>query len=167
MSQDYLFPKEETAAERWARFTPINTGDDYIESLRGRDVKVYLFGEQIEEPVDHPIIRPSINSLRMTYDLAIEDPELATAHSSLIDATVNRFLHIVESPHDLVMKNKMQRRMGQLQAPASNVVQGLTPLVYCTRLPTILIKSTAHLITSVTWTSLNRRRSTILFWVLA
>jgi 4-hydroxybutyryl-CoA dehydratase/vinylacetyl-CoA-Delta-isomerase len=75
-------------------------------------VDVYLFGEKVAEPVEHPIIRPSINALARTYDLAIEDPELATAHSELIDAPVNRFLHIAGSPGDLVMKNRMQRRMG-------------------------------------------------------
>src|SRR3546814_9062213 len=78
-------PREESAADRWARFRPIVTGDDYVESLRGRGVEVWLFGERIDEPVDHPIIRPSINALKMTYDLAIEDPDLATAHSDLID----------------------------------------------------------------------------------
>jgi hypothetical protein len=61
----------ESAAMRWSRLKPIVTGEDYLDSLRGRDVTVYLFGEKIEEPVDHPIIRPSINALKMTYDLAI------------------------------------------------------------------------------------------------
>ncbi len=118
-------PKEETAAERWARFSPIVTGDDYVNSLRNRGVTVYLFGEKIDEPVDHPIIRPSINALKRTYDLAIEDPELATAHSSLINARVNRFLHIVESPDDLVAKNRMQRRMGQLTGTCFQRCAGL------------------------------------------
>ena len=36
---------------------PIRTGEEYIESLRGRDLTIYLFGELIKEPVDHPIIR--------------------------------------------------------------------------------------------------------------
>src|SRR5690606_27788051 len=81
--------------------------------------------EKIAEPVDHPIIRPSINALKRTYDLAIEDPELASAHSPLIDARVNRFLHIVESPEDLVMKNKMQRRMGQLTGTCFQRCAGL------------------------------------------
>lgn len=115
----------ETAAERWARFTPITTGEEYIESLRDRGVKVHLLGERVEEPVDHPIIRPSINSLRMSYDLAIQEPELATAWSPLINAQVNRFLHIVESPHDLVMKNRMQRRMGQLTGTCFQRCAGL------------------------------------------
>ncbi|KUK74225.1 MAG: Gamma-aminobutyrate metabolism dehydratase/isomerase [Clostridiales bacterium 38_11] len=43
---------------------------DYIESLRKLDIKVYMFGELVENPVDHPIIRPSINSVAMTYELA-------------------------------------------------------------------------------------------------
>lgn len=114
-----------TAKDQWARFTPISTGEDYVESLRSRDVTVYLFGEQIAEPVDHPIIRPSINALKMTYDLATEDPDLATAWSDLIGARVNRFLHIVGSPDDLVMKNRMQRRLGQLTGTCFQRCAGL------------------------------------------
>lgn len=117
--------KEETGQQRWDRFTPINTGEEYIESLRGRGLTVYLMGEQIDEPVDHPIIRPSINALRATYDLAIDDPDLATAWSPLIDSPVNRFLHLVESPEDLVLKNRMQRRMGQLTGTCFQRCAGL------------------------------------------
>jgi len=115
----------ESAEARWARFRPIVTGDDYVESLRGRDVTVYLFGDQVAEPVDNPMIRPSINALKMTYDLAIEDPDLATAWSPLIEARVNRFLHIATSPDDLVMKNRMQRRMGQLTGTCFQRCAGL------------------------------------------
>lgn len=118
-------PHEESADRRWARFKPIVTGDDYVQSLRNRPVTVYLFGELVDEPVDHPIIRPSINALKQTYDLAIEDPELATAHSDLIDARVNRFLHIVGSPADLVAKNRMQRRLGQLTGTCFQRCAGL------------------------------------------
>jgi 4-hydroxybutyryl-CoA dehydratase/vinylacetyl-CoA-Delta-isomerase len=114
MNTQQITHPEETAESRWSRFRPIVTGDDYVESLRGRDVYVYLFGERVEEPVDHRIIRPSINALKATYDLAIEDPDLATAWSSLIDAPVNRFLHIVGSPDDMAMKSRMQRRLGQI-----------------------------------------------------
>ena len=91
----------------------IRTGDDYIESLRGRDLKVYLFGELVKEPVDHPMIRPSINAVAETYDLAVREAELASADSSITGIRVNRFLHIAESAEDLVRQNKMQRRLGQ------------------------------------------------------
>ena len=93
---------------------PITTGEDYIRSLRGRGLRVFLFGELVEEPVDHPVIRPSINAVAETYDLALREPELATAVSPLTGERVNRFLHIAGSPADLVMQNKMQRKLGQL-----------------------------------------------------
>ena len=93
---------------------PIENGQQYIESLRNRNLKVYLFGELIKEPVDHPIIRPSINAVAETYNLANNDSDLASANSSISEIKVNRFLHIAESSEDLVKQNKMQRKLGQL-----------------------------------------------------
>ncbi|HSN89096.1 MAG TPA: 4-hydroxyphenylacetate 3-hydroxylase N-terminal domain-containing protein [Thermoanaerobaculia bacterium] len=93
---------------------PIVTGEDYIRSLRGRGLRVFLFGELVPEPVDHPVIRPSINAVAETYDLAVRHPELATAISPLTGERINRFLHIAGSAEDLVMQNKMQRKLGQL-----------------------------------------------------
>ncbi len=91
----------------------IRTGEDYINSLRGRKLKIFLFGEEIKDPVEHPIIRPSINAVAETYDLAVREEELASVQSSITGQRVNRFLHIVESAQDLVLQNKMQRKMGQ------------------------------------------------------
>jgi 4-hydroxybutyryl-CoA dehydratase / vinylacetyl-CoA-Delta-isomerase len=93
---------------------PIKNGAEYIQSLRGRELKIYLFGELVKEPVDHPMIRPSINAVAETYDLAVQEPELASAKSSLTGIQVNRFLHIAESAQDLVDQNRMQRKLGQL-----------------------------------------------------
>ena len=93
---------------------PISSGEEYIESLRGRGLKVYLFGELLDEPVDHPIIRPSINAVARTYDLANENPDLASAKSSICGKTVNRFLHVTENVEDVVMQNRLQRKLGQL-----------------------------------------------------
>ena len=93
---------------------PISNGAEYIQSLRGRNLKVYLFGELVKEPVDHPMIRPSINAVAETYDLANRDEELASVNSDISGFKVNRFLHIVENPEDLVNQNRMQRKLGQL-----------------------------------------------------
>jgi 4-hydroxybutyryl-CoA dehydratase/vinylacetyl-CoA-Delta-isomerase len=93
---------------------PIVTPEDYINSLRGRHLEVYLMGERLDEPVDHPLVRPSINAMAMTYDLARQDPGLATVRSPLTGQQVSRFLHVAESPQDVVMQNRMQRRLGQL-----------------------------------------------------
>ena len=86
----------------------------YVDSLRGRGLKVFLLGERVDEPVDHPVIRPSVNAMAATYRLALDEPELATAWSSLSGCRVNRFLHITESADDVVRQNRMQRRLGQL-----------------------------------------------------
>jgi 4-hydroxybutyryl-CoA dehydratase/vinylacetyl-CoA-Delta-isomerase len=92
----------------------IRTGEQYVDSLRGRKMRVFLFGELVEEPVDHPMIRPSINAVAETYDLAVRNPELATAMSPLTGERVSRFLHVAGSAEDLIRQNKMQRRLGQL-----------------------------------------------------
>jgi 4-hydroxybutyryl-CoA dehydratase/vinylacetyl-CoA-Delta-isomerase len=102
----------ETGAQTEAR--PITNSSEYIESLRGRDLDVYLMGERIREPVDHPIIRPSVNAVAETYELARREPELASVVSRFTGTRISRFLHIVESVEDLVLQNKMQRRLGQL-----------------------------------------------------
>ncbi|MFA7197556.1 MAG: 4-hydroxyphenylacetate 3-hydroxylase N-terminal domain-containing protein, partial [Anaerovoracaceae bacterium] len=68
------------------------TGQEYIESLRKLKTRVYMFGEKIDNWVDHPMIRPSINSVAATYDAAAEAGEqgLAVATSNLTGEKVNR-----------------------------------------------------------------------------
>ncbi len=92
----------------------IQNGADYIQSLRNRKLKVFLFGELVTDIVDHPIIRPSINAVAKTYDLAVSNPELASVISPFTGERVSRFLHVCTSAEDLVKQNKMQRRLGQL-----------------------------------------------------
>jgi len=99
--------------EDWGDYETIHSGADYIESLRGRDMEIYLFGERVDEPVDHPMIRPSMNAMAETYNLAVDQPDVAQAHSPYTDGPVNRFLHINESAADLVAKGRMQRHLGQ------------------------------------------------------
>ena len=64
------------------------------------------------------MIRPSMNSVAKTYELA-EKPEyqdLMTVYSPLIGKRINRFCHLHQSTEDLVNKVKMQRLMGQKTA---------------------------------------------------
>jgi 4-hydroxybutyryl-CoA dehydratase/vinylacetyl-CoA-Delta-isomerase len=124
-SPDGRVRRLESADARWDRMPVIVTGEDYLESLRGRGTTLYMFGERIDEPADHPIIQPSINALKATYDLAVDEPDVATAYSPLIDAPVNRFLHIVESPKDLIDKHQMQRRLGQITGTCFQRCTGL------------------------------------------
>ena len=91
------------------------TGEQYLESLRKLKPRVYMFGKQIPSVVDDPILRPSVNSVKMTYDLA-QQPEyqdLMTTTSHLTGKKINRFCHIHQSTEDLMLKVKMQRLCGQ------------------------------------------------------
>ncbi|MBP3736754.1 MAG: 4-hydroxyphenylacetate 3-hydroxylase family protein [Lachnospiraceae bacterium] len=94
------------------------TGEQYIESIRNLHMKVYMFGKQIEDPTNDPILRPSLNSVRMTYDLAQmpEYEDLMTVVSPYTGKKVNRFTHIHQSTEDLIKKVKMQRLLGQQTA---------------------------------------------------
>jgi len=94
------------------------TGEQYVESIRKMKMEIYMFGEKIENAADNPILRPSLNSVKATYDLAQmpEYEDLMTATSSLTGEKINRFCHIHRSADDLVKKVKMQRLCGQKTA---------------------------------------------------
>lgn len=94
------------------------TGEQYIESIRKIPMEVYMFGKKVENPVDDPILRPSLNSVRMTYDLAQmpEYQDLMTVVDPESGERINRFTHIHRSTDDLMKKVKMQRLCGQKTA---------------------------------------------------
>ena len=92
----------------------ITDKNSYLDSIKNRNLTIYLMGELIKEPLDHPIIRPSIEAMAETYELAVREPKLASATSPYTGETINRFLHIAESNEDLFLQNKMQRKLGQL-----------------------------------------------------
>ncbi len=94
----------------------MRTASAYLESLRARTLRLYVDGERVDQPVDHPRIRPAVNAIAATYALAHDDAtrELATTHSDLLDATVNRFTGLFREPGDLVRKLEMQRVLGKL-----------------------------------------------------
>jgi len=94
------------------------TAGEYLDSVRELDLNLYLFGERVNNWVDHPIIRPSLNAVAMTYKLAHEPDTqtLATTESPLTGQKVNRFTSLFQGTKDLVDKVKLQRRLGQRTA---------------------------------------------------
>lgn len=94
------------------------TGEQYVESIRKLKLNIYMLGEKIDSPVDDPILRPSLNSVKMTYDLAqqAEYEDLMTTISNLTGKKINRFTNLHQSSEDLVKKVKMQRLLGQKTA---------------------------------------------------
>ena len=96
----------------------LKTAAEYIDSLRKLKLDLYLLGEKVENWVDNPIIRPSINAVAMTYKVAHE-PEnraIAATDSTLTGDKVNKFNALFMSTDDLVNKVKLQRVLGQRTA---------------------------------------------------
>ncbi len=106
------------------------TGEQYIESIKKLDLQIYMFGEKVKDPTNNPILKPSLNSVRMTYDLAQKEEyrDLMTATSPYTGDVINRFAHIHQSSSDLVKKVKMQRLLGQQTASCFQRCVGMDAL---------------------------------------
>jgi len=116
----------------WADFErPIETAGDYIASLRGRNMNIYFMGHRVAEPVDHPVIWPSINAMAETYRLASEAPQLGSVHTAIGGCRTNRFLHVPSGPEDLVVKHEMQRELGRRTGTCFQRCVGLDAIGAC------------------------------------
>jgi 4-hydroxybutyryl-CoA dehydratase/vinylacetyl-CoA-Delta-isomerase len=92
----------------------MKTSKEYIESLRGQRRELYILGERVTDFTQHPILRPSLNSLAKTYELA-HDPcytELFV-RQGLDGKRVNCFTSLHHSTRDLIDKVKTLRILGQ------------------------------------------------------
>jgi 4-hydroxybutyryl-CoA dehydratase/vinylacetyl-CoA-Delta-isomerase len=92
------------------------TRNEYIESLGRMKKRVFIMGQEVENLIDHPLVRPSLNACAMTYELAQqpEHADLMLTTSNLTGQTVNRFTHLHQNTADLVIKVKMLRLLGQM-----------------------------------------------------
>ncbi len=92
----------------------MKTGQEFIESLRGLKQELFVLGNRVDNPTEHPILKPSLNALARTYDLT-HDPhhgELFVRHG-LDGRTVNCFTSLHHSTQDLLDKVKGLRLLGQ------------------------------------------------------
>ena len=96
----------------------LRTPKEYVDSLRKLKLNLYLLGEKVDNWVDNPIIRPSLNAIAVTYKLALEpeSEDLAATTSIFNKQKINRFNSTFMNVEDLVKKVKMQREMGQRTA---------------------------------------------------
>ena len=87
---------------------PMMTAEQYEESLRDLNLVVYMFGKQLDNVVDDPIIRPSMLAVAKTYEMAhrSEHEDIMTAKSHISGQKINRFTHIHQSIEDLVKKKQ-------------------------------------------------------------
>lgn len=91
---------------------------EYLESLRELERRIYILGEKVAQPNDHPVVAPTLDALAQSYVMAgeAEHRELFTARSHLTGELVNRFTHINQSRDDLIRKVDMLRAQGRRTA---------------------------------------------------
>jgi len=97
---------------------PLKTATEYVASLRKMNCTAFIMGDRVENTVDHPLVKPSLNAVSLTYELAHDQnyAALLTTRSSLTGETISRFCHLHQSAEDLVAKVKMLRLLGQKTA---------------------------------------------------
>lgn len=93
----------------------MKTGKEYIESLRKLKPTIYYMGKKVDSVVDHPGMRPHVNSAAMTYGMAFNPQyeDLMTVTSHLTEKKISRFAHIPQNTADLTNKVKMLRAIAQ------------------------------------------------------
>ncbi|RLI77122.1 4-hydroxyphenylacetate 3-hydroxylase, partial [Archaeoglobales archaeon] len=87
----------------------IISGEEYVERLRSYDREIYAKGERIED-IDHPNVRPVVNSIAYTYELAKKKEEYRP-YSDLVGEEVNRLNFISKTPEDLIARFDYQREL--------------------------------------------------------
>jgi 4-hydroxybutyryl-CoA dehydratase/vinylacetyl-CoA-Delta-isomerase len=93
----------------------MKTAQEYVESLHGLARQVYVRGEHVPDPAAHPMLRPSLNALASTYELAGQEAGdgLLASRSTLDGREINCFTSLHGSTEDLVRKVKALRLLGQ------------------------------------------------------
>ena len=86
---------------------PIETAEEYVQSLRDMKTEIWALGEKIDNIPDHPLFIPHVNAVAKTYEMPFPVESHLTGH------TINRFNHIHQSTDDLVAKVKMLRTLNQ------------------------------------------------------
>ena len=87
----------------------LRTKEQYHDNLFSMRPNIIIGGECVGR--DDPRLRPGINVLDVTFDLA-QDPEwkgVATAISPVTGKEINRWAHLPQNAHDLLQKQKLIR----------------------------------------------------------
>ena len=82
------------------------TPEQFEESLKNMNPRVYMNGKRVENVLENPNTRTVVESNKASYRWAL-DPEykdIMSCYSPIIDGPVNRYTHVSTSREDLVRK---------------------------------------------------------------
>lgn len=83
--------------------------EEYIESIEKLKPKVYLDGKRIENILENPVIKTTIETNAKIYELSLnpEYQEIMTATSRLTGEKINRITHVAQNTKDLMRRIEM------------------------------------------------------------
>jgi len=93
----------------------IKTPQQYIDSVEKLRPRVFIGGERVENLVEHPNIKPVINTIAKTYELTL-DPnyeDFTPAISHLTGEKISRWTHVPRSIDDLWKRRNLNLIMAQ------------------------------------------------------
>ena len=115
------------------------TGQQYRDSIRDMKINVYCFGKKIENQLEHPITRPAIDAVALSYDMA-HDPayqDKITAVSHITGERINYFTHLYHSAEDFVKRLDLMRDLLHYhgmctgaRCVSGNIANGLESVTY-------------------------------------
>ncbi|MBN9075665.1 MAG: 4-hydroxyphenylacetate 3-hydroxylase [Rhizobiales bacterium 65-79] len=119
------------------------TAADYRESLRAYRPRVFVEGERIESVADSAILRPGINAIGVTYDLAhvADHAETMTARQHTSGRRVNRMVHVDRDSGDLLAKLEAVRLACKISGCAQRY---LTHDAFCAIFQATRVADDAH-----------------------
>lgn len=119
------------------------TAADYRESLRAYRPRVFVEGERIESVADSAILRPGINAIGVTYDLAhvADHAETMTARQHTSGRCVNRMVHVDRDSGDLLAKLEAVRLACKISGCAQRY---LTHDAFCAIFQATRVADDAH-----------------------
>ncbi len=104
------------------------SGQDYRESLRRYQPRVFINGRQVESIVDEPLLAPGVNGVALTYDFALREDHAPLMRASRPDLAsgqpVNRMIAIPASTDDLLDKLEAVRLVCQETGCAQRYLGG-------------------------------------------
>lgn len=116
----------------------LKTADDYLDSIRARELRVFYRGAPMDNVVDHPIARAAANCVAEVYRAAF-DPDIApwlVRDSSLSGEPVNGSTILWRDRDDLVNRVKWERAIarktgrGALRSPGLDAINALAIITH-------------------------------------
>jgi 4-hydroxybutyryl-CoA dehydratase/vinylacetyl-CoA-Delta-isomerase len=118
---------------------PLKTPEEYVASIKARKpMKIWFRGEKIKDPLKHPALQSSVETIKRIYELAHHPKfkELLTVKSHLTGNVCNLYTSPLTKREDAIQKTRLARAMGEVlgcctfRCTGSEAISGLYPTTY-------------------------------------